>query len=182
MSNKKKVKNQEEVIDEEIMTEEENAVLISKKDFDELDEKYQKVENSYQRLLADFENYKRRSVKEILDAETSGKVEVLKQIVDIADNFDRSMKFDVQTEEFKKGIEMLHSMFGEKLANVGLEEVEAEGELNPDIHQAIGIDNKDDIEDDHITEVLQKGYMVGEKLIRPAMVKVNKKPEKSDKK
>lgn len=144
-------------------------------DYKKLNDDFEKVTNSYQRLLADFENHKRRTAKEMLDEKLKGKEEVLKQILDIVDNFDRALSFDANTDEFKQGIEMVHTMFKERLQVVGLKEVVTEGELDADIHQAIAIDNIDDVEDNHILETLQKGYYVDEKLIRPAMVKVNKK-------
>lgn len=175
--------NQEEVLEEKIQEEtennddvkEENNNKIDIQEYEKLEEKYNKVENSYQRLLADYENLKRRSANEVLDAKVKGKIEVVEKIIDIVDNFDRSMSFDAGTEEFKEGIQMLHKMFGERLKAIGLEEVRTEGELDPEIHQAIAVDNLEDVEDDIITEVLQKGYVVENKIIRPAMVKVNKK-------
>ncbi len=147
---------------------------IDKKEYDELNEKYSKLEGSYQRLLADFENYKRRTSNEILESKTKGKSEVFEKLLDIIDNFDRSMEYDVQTEEFKKGIEMLHSMFNQRLEDLGLEEVETIGILDPNKHQAVMIDTVEGLEDDEIIEVLQKGYCVEQRVLRPAMVKVNK--------
>ncbi len=148
---------------------------IDKKDYDELNEKYSKLEGTYQRLLADFENHKRRTSNEILESKSKGKSEVFEKLLDIIDNFDRSMEYDIQTEEFKKGIEMLHSMFNQRLESLGLEEVETTGVLDPNKHQAVLVDTVDGLEDDEIIEVLQKGYCVEQRVLRPAMVKVNKK-------
>ncbi len=148
---------------------------IDKKDYDELNEKYSKLEGTYQRLLADFENHKRRTSNEILESKSKGKSEVFEKLLDIIDNFDRSMEYDIQTEEFKKGIEMLHSMFNQRLESLGLEEVETTGALDPNKHQAVLVDTVDGLEDDEIIEVLQKGYCVEQRVLRPAMVKVNKK-------
>lgn len=167
----------ENLENDEILVEEKDSEekQVTNKEYEELEEKYSKLEGTYQRLLADYENSKRRNAIEVIDASTKGKVEVFEKIVDIVDNFDRSMQFDIQTEEFKNGITMLHGMFGERLANVGLEEVRHEGTLDPNIHQAISVEEVEDGEDDQILEVLQKGYCVGDKIIRPAMVKVSKK-------
>lgn len=148
---------------------------IDIKKFEELEDKYNKLENSYQRILADFENHKRRTSIELLDSKVKGKSEVFEKLLDIVDNFDRSMQFDIQTEEFKKGMEMLHSMLNERLDSLGLKEVDSSGIMDPNKHQAVMVENHDDLEDDQIIEVLQKGYCVEEKVLRPAMVKVNKR-------
>ncbi len=170
---------EEEVISEDIEQKdnekESDNSTVTQEEYNLLNEEFEKVKNSYQRLLADFENHKRRTAEENLLERTKGKEEVLKPMLDIVDNFDRALLFDVGTDEFKKGIEMVHNMLGERLASVGLSEVDSNGELNSDIHMAVSTDSVDDVEDNHITETLQKGYYVDDKLIRPAMVKVNKK-------
>lgn len=175
---------EEEIIEEVEINEEENFKeteeqiedkMISTKDYHELEEKYKKVETSYQRLLADYENTKRRNAQEVMDAKTKGKIEVFEKLLDIIDNFERSMAFDIQTEEFKTGIEMVHKMFTERLQATGLEEVNTKGTLDPNKHQAIMVEENEDFANDEIIDVLQKGYSVEEKIIRPAMVKVNKK-------
>ncbi len=164
---KKEKKKKEEVKKEKVKK-------INLKEYEELQEKYSKLEGSYQRLLADYENHKRRTSTEILDSKTKGKSEVFEKLLDIIDNFDRSMEFDVQTEEFKKGMEMLHSMFNQRLEVLGLKEVETTGILDPNKHQAVMVDTVEGLEDDEIIEVLQKGYCVEQRVLRPAMVKVNK--------
>lgn len=154
---------------------------VSQEEYDKLKEKSDKVEATYQKLLADLQNIKKRNAEEVIDAKNKGKFEVFKEIVDIVDNFDRSMQFDVNTEEFKKGMEMLQKMFKERLALAGLEEVRHEGVLDPSIHQAISVGEEEDFNDNEILQVLQKGYKIEDKIIRPAMVKVNQKNENNDK-
>lgn len=177
--NEEVIDEKEEKIEEETpitdSVEEEKSDTFSSEEYNALEEKYKKIENTYQRLLADYENHKRRTAQEVIDAKNKGKIEVFEQLLDIIDNFERSMQFDIQTEEFKTGIEMVHKMFDQKLKAAGLSEVETTGLLNPSIHQAIMVDEVEDKENDEILDVLQKGYCVEEKIIRPAMVKVNKK-------
>ncbi|MFV0289214.1 MAG: nucleotide exchange factor GrpE [Mycoplasmatales bacterium] len=198
MSNKEEITKEEivseaEIKEEEIVSEaeikeerteketddvsqtEEKTKTVSEQEYLQLQEKYKKVETSYQRLLADFENSKRRNAQEVMEAKTKGKIEVFEKLLDIIDNFERSMAFDIQTEEFKTGIEMVHKMFSERLQATGLQEVNTEGILDPNKHQAIMVEEDAKKENDEILEVLQKGYSVEEKVIRPAMVKVNKK-------
>lgn len=175
----KKTEEQEVDTNENLETkeieQEAQDVSINKDQFNKLEEKYNKIEHTYQRLLADYENTKRRNAKEVMEARNKGKIEVIENILDIVDNFERSMQFDAGTEEFKNGMTMLLKMFNERLEAVGLEEVRHEGELDPNIHQAIAVENNEKLDDDIITEVLQKGYRVEDKVVRPAMVKVNKK-------
>lgn len=150
-------------------------VIDEKEVESELQIKYDKVENSYQRLLADFENYKRRTANEILSSSLQGKVDVFKEIIDVIDNFERALQFEVDTKEFKDGIDMIYKILGEKLTKLGLKEIDTDDKMDPNKHQAIAVDNIEDKENDVITEVFQKGYEVEDKIIRPAMVKVNQK-------
>lgn len=132
-------------------------------------------EQKYLRLLADFDNLKRNNAKDVMNAKNNGKIEVFRELVDVLDNFERSMQYDPSTEDYAKGINMVHKQLIEKLENAGLEKVTTEGEMDANIHQAVMVDTVDDMEDDHIIETLQNGYKLEDRLIRPAMVKVNKK-------
>ncbi|WOO88950.1 nucleotide exchange factor GrpE [Mollicutes bacterium LVI A0078] len=132
-------------------------------------------EQKYLRLLADFDNLKRNNAKDVMNAKNNGKIEVFRELVDVLDNFERSMQYDPSTEDYAKGINMVHNQLIEKLENAGLEKVTTEGEMDANIHQAVMVDTVDDMEDDHIIETLQNGYKLEDRLIRPAMVKVNKK-------
>ncbi len=132
-------------------------------------------EQKYLRLLADFDNLKRNNAKDVMNAKNNGKIEVFRELLDVLDNFERSMQYDPSTEDYAKGINMVHKQLIEKLENAGLEKVTTEGEMDANIHQAVMVDTVDDMEDDHIIETLQNGYKLEDRLIRPAMVKVNKK-------
>ncbi|WOO87159.1 nucleotide exchange factor GrpE [Mollicutes bacterium LVI A0039] len=132
-------------------------------------------EEKYLRLLADFDNLKRNNAKDVMNAKNNGKIEVFRELVDVLDNFERSMQYDPGTEDYAKGISMVHTQLVDKLAAVGLEKVTSEGEMDANIHQAVMVDSVEDMEDDHIIETLQHGYKLEDRLIRPAMVKVNKK-------
>ncbi len=132
-------------------------------------------EQKYLRLLADFDNLKRNNAKEVMNAKNNGKIEVFRELVDVLDNFERSMQYDPSTEDYAKGINMVHNQLISKLEAAGLEKVAAEGVMDANIHQAVMVDSVEDLEDDEIIETLQHGYKLEDRLIRPAMVKVNKK-------
>lgn len=132
-------------------------------------------EQKYMRLLADFDNLKRNTAKDVINAKNNGKIEVFRELVDVLDNFERSMQYDPSTEDYAKGISMVHNQLVDKLQAVGLEKVTGSGIMDANIHQAVMVDNVEELEDDEIIETLQHGYKLEERLIRPAMVKVNKK-------
>ncbi len=138
-------------------------------------EEVNEYEQKYMRLLADFDNLKRNNAKDVMNAKNNGKIEVFRELVDVLDNFERSMQYDPSTEDYAKGIQMVHNQLVSKLEAAGLEKVETEGEMNANFHQAVMVDSVEDMEDDHIIETLQNGYKLEDRLIRPAMVKVNKK-------
>lgn len=138
-------------------------------------EEYDKIKDKYTRMLADYDNLKRRSALEGIESRTKGKIEVFEQLLEVLDNFERALKYEAGTKEFKDGINLVHKQMIERLENLGLEEIEAEGTLDHNFHQAVVTETIEDLMDDEIIEVLQKGYTVSEKLVRPAMVKVNKK-------
>lgn len=143
----------------------------------EIEEKTEvnEYEQKYLRLLADFDNLKRNNAKEVMNAKNNGKIEVFRELVDVLDNFERSMQYDPSTEDYAKGIQMVHTQLLSKLEALGLEQVEAQGIMDAKIHQAVMVESVDDLADDEIIETLQHGYKLEDRLIRPAMVKVNKK-------
>ncbi len=132
-------------------------------------------EQKYLRLLADFDNLKRNTAKDVMNAKNNGKIEVFRELVDVLDNFERSMQYDPSTEDYAKGINMVHNQLIAKLEAAGLEKVASEGVMDANIHQAVMVDQVEELEDDEIIETLQHGYKLEDRLIRPAMVKVNKK-------
>lgn len=137
--------------------------------------KEDEYEQKYLRLLADFENLKRNTAKDVLNAKNNGKIEVFREVVDVLDNFERSMQFDPTTEDYQKGIELVHKQLVDKLEKTGLEKVATDGIMDANVHQAVMVDTVDDLEEEEIIEILQHGYKLEDRLIRPAMVKVNKK-------
>ena len=140
-----------------------------------MEEKIKELEDKNLRLLADFNNYKKRMLEESLKSKNLGKIEVIRSVIDAVDNFERALKLKSEDLEFKKGMEMIYNNLIEKLKTFGVEEVETSGIMNPNIHQALMVDKVDNKEDDEIIEVLQKGYILDGILIRPSLVKVNKK-------
>lgn len=158
-------------VDEDLLEEEDSEVEI-------LNDKISELEEKHKRLLAEYQNYKRRSAEEALKSRNLGKIDVIKEIIDTADNLERALAhIDLENteDELAKGVAMVYNNLLLKLEKLGVKEIETEGCLNADLHHAVGTDSVDDVENDHITEVFQKGYLLEDTVIRHAMVKVNQK-------
>jgi len=137
----------------------------------------QENEEKYLRLYAEFENYKRRIQKENQTMKEYKAQDVLNDILPTIDNIERALQIDGEDEQFKslkKGVEMVHESLLNALKNNGLERIETEGQqFDPNFHQAVVQDDNPDFESGQITEELQSGYKLKERILRPSMVKVN---------
>lgn len=134
-------------------------------------------EEQYLRLYAEFENYKRRFQNE---AQTQKKYQAQKVLTDVLpalDNFERALKIEGDDESFnalKKGVEMVYDSLLKALEDNGLEKIKTEGEqFDPNFHQAVMQDDNPDFESGQITEELQAGYQLKDRVLRASMVKVN---------
>lgn len=168
---------QDEAIEE---TSDENVI-------EEIDPKDQKInelqqlayenEEKYLRLYAEFENYKRRIQKENEINKTYQAQRVLTDILPAIDNIERALQIEGDDETFKslqKGVQMVHESLINALKDNGLEVIKTEGEaFDPNIHQAVVQDDNPDFESGEITQELQKGYKLKDRVLRPSMVKVN---------
>ena len=126
------------------------------------------------RLQADFENFRRRTVKEKEELAAVITQNLLTDLLPLLDNFERAMAVEqTDGEAFQKGVEMIFTQLREVLDKHGLEGIEAEGKpFDPNVHQAVMRVENPDVEDGTITQVLQKGYQAKGRVIRPAMVQV----------
>lgn len=143
-----------------------------------LEAKLAEMENRYFRLHADFENSRRRAK---LDLESSEKYRAQKLITDllpVIDNFERALKMESDNEQVKsimQGMEMVYRSLLEALKNEGAQQIEAVGnEFDPQVHQAVMQVEEEGYDSNIVVEEFQKGYILKDRVIRPAMVKVNK--------
>lgn len=134
-------------------------------------------EEKYLRLYAEFENYKRRIQKENQINATYKAQGVLTDIFPSIDNIERALQIEGDDESFKslqKGVQMVHESLLRALKDNGLEEILAEGkEFDPNLHQAVVQDDNPDFKSGEVTQELQKGYKLKDRVLRPSMVKVN---------
>ncbi|HFO1642197.1 TPA: nucleotide exchange factor GrpE [Staphylococcus aureus] len=168
---------QDEAIEE---TSDENVIEeIDPKDqkINELQQLADENEEKYLRLYAEFENYKRRIQKENEINKTYQAQRVLTDILPAIDNIERALQIEGDDETFKslqKGVQMVHESLINALKDNGLEVIKTEGEaFDPNIHQAVIQDDNPDFESGEITQELQKGYKLKDRVLRPSMVKVN---------
>lgn len=139
---------------------------------EELEQQLAQAQEQYQRVLAEYANYKRRTDQEKEQLGAFVKGEALKALLPGIDNLERAVN-SPDGPEYRKGVEMVIRQFAETLTAMGLEEIPALGEVfNPELHNAVMREDADGVEVETVTEVYQKGYRLGGRVLRPAMVKV----------
>lgn len=126
------------------------------------------------RLQAEFENFRRRSRKEMDDVRATASAGLMGSLLPALDNFNRALRTPGNSfEDFMQGVQMIHTHLLNLLKDDGLETVHAKGKkFDPHMHEAVAVDTSGEHEDDMIVEVLQDGYILKGKLLRPALVKV----------
>ena len=130
-------------------------------------------EDKYLRLLAEYDNYRKRSQKEKEAAWTSAKADSVKEFLPVYDNLERALKQETADEAYAKGVEMIMTQFRTTLEKLGVTEIPAQGEtFDPNVHNAVMHIEDETLGDNTVAEVFQAGFKLGEKVIRTAMVKV----------
>ena len=126
-----------------------------------------------QRNQADFDNFRRRNASVRADSLEEGKRECIKALLPALDNFDRALQAEgAGDESWREGVRLVHRQLMDSLQKLGLSEIEAEGKFDPNVHEAVMQEKAEGRESGDILAVLQKGYRVGERIVRHSMVKV----------
>ena len=127
----------------------------------------------YMRLMADFQNYKKRVEKEKSDIYSYANEKMATELLTVLDNFERALDHECSDDGFKEGMDMIFKQLFDVLGKSGLAEIPALGEeFDPNFHNAVMTEYTDEYESGKVSGVLQKGYTLNGKVIRPAMVKV----------
>jgi molecular chaperone GrpE len=134
------------------------------------------------RRAAEFENFRRRIERERSDAYQRARVEVLVEFLPVVDNFERALSSlensGGDADALRHGVELIHKQFKDALTKFGLEPVEAMGQtFDPHLHEAVTIEPTDKHKENTVIEEFQRGYKIGDKLLRPAKVKVAATPK-----
>lgn len=139
----------------------------------ELEEELQEAKDKYLRLFAEYDNYRKRTAKEKTETYQNASVKCVEQLLPVIDSFERSLEAECADENFKNGMAMIFGQLKAFLENMNVTVLEALGEeFDPNFHNAIQQVESTEYESNHVCAVYQKGYILGDKLIRPAMVAV----------
>lgn len=132
------------------------------------------LKDKYMRSLAEYDNFRKRSVKDRENAYKFSKADVLTKLLPVIDNFERAAENDAASfEDYKKGIIMIHNQFNEILKNLDVEAFGEKGEpFDPNFHSAVMHIDDEEMGENVIADVFSKGYKIGEQVLRPATVKV----------
>ena len=173
--------NEEKTAEENAETEEkiensENAEEVTKEEVNPLQEKYDRLNNQYIRLAADFDNYRKRQEQEKEALLKYGAESTLKKMIEVLDNFERGLKAIETVEDCEKVKEcynLAYKNFKDVLTKAGLEAIKAEGEtFDPNFHEAVMQTPSTEHPEHTIIAELQKGYKLGDKVLRPTLVNV----------
>lgn len=161
-------KVEEEVLKKATSSEEKgkNNDIVPKQDYDEL-------EDRYKRVLAEFENFKKRSAKEREGLYNSILSDVIEVILPVVDNLENAVKVETQDENYRKGIELVLKQLQDVLNSKGVEEIKAIGEtFDPSLHEAVSSVQDNEKGEKEIVQEYRKGYKIGSRVIRHSMVVV----------
>lgn len=145
---------------------------------DESQAKAQEYLDGWQRARADFANYKKRVEREQAQVYQNAAASIFKRFLDVLDDLERALKNKPQEGDaaaWSSGVELVYRKFLSILESEGVSVMKAEGELfDPNLHEAISQEDNDHYESGQIIEVVKNGYVMGDKVIRPALVRVAK--------
>jgi molecular chaperone GrpE len=178
-----KTKEKDEVQQEEHKKKKKKDAIIEElqKLLEEKEENIKILQDKLLYLQAEFENFKKLKIKEKQEILMFGNEVLIRQLLPVLDNLDRALEHVSKTEDFKSiedGVGITLNEFLKVLEKSGVTRVDALGKkFDPNIHEALYQEERDDVEPDTIVSEFQKGYMLNGRLIRPSRVSVSKKPE-----
>ncbi|MGL6106579.1 nucleotide exchange factor GrpE [Romboutsia sp.] len=173
--------NQEEEVEAKVESQEDEIIednvsdINSKLQEKKLQEEFDSLNDQYKRLQADYSNHRRRTQEEKESIGIFANEKILNDLIPVIDNMERALDAceDKENSMFQ-GIDLVYKQLQSTLSKFGVEEIEAKGcEFDPNLHMAVMQDSVDGVEPNHVVEVLQKGYKLGIKVLRPSMVKVS---------
>lgn len=161
--NEENIKNEQ---NEQEQKENEKKEMVPKQDYDELDDRYK-------RILAEFENFKKRSLKEREGLYNSILSDIVEVILPVVDNLENAAKVETKDLNYKQGIELVLKQFKDVLASKGIEEIKTIGEtFDPELHEAVSSIQDENLGEKEIAQEYRKGYKIGSRVIRHSMVVV----------
>ena len=172
MATKKKAEEQE-IKEQEVTESEEVTEEAPLEEENEFEKKYNDVNEKYLRTLAEYDNYRKRTIKEKESIYPEAKAVVVEKFLPVLDNFQRAIDSAENKDAFYEGVVMLKKQMDEVLGALGVEEIKAVGEeFNPEVHNAVMHVEDEESGENIIVEEFQRGYKLGDRVIRHSMVKV----------
>ena len=146
---------------------------INKVEETNLKEKFEEQEDRLKRLMAEFDNYKKRSLKERENLYNSLLSDIVSSFLPVIDNLEKAVNSKTEDEGYKQGIELVEKQFLDVLSSLGVKEINSEGEtFDPELHEAVSSIQDETKGEKEIVQVYRKGYQIGSRVIRHAMVVV----------
>lgn len=143
-------------------------------EIDALKKQLEELNNRMLRTLAEYDNFRKRSQRERLEIYPEAVAATVAKFLPVLDNFERALSSECADPEFRKGVEMIFSALQESLTAIGVEEIAVQqgAAFDPAVHNAVLHVEDDALGDNVVAQVLQKGYRIGDKVLRHAMVQV----------
>lgn len=158
---------------DENVSEEESELNALKEAVDKAEKALEEAKDQHLRLMAEYQNYRNRTAEEKKKIYGDAKADCIKELLTVADTFDRAIEAECSDETYKKGVELTYDQLKKSFEKLGIKEISPLGEeFDPNLHSAIRQIEDSDFEENKICEVYQKGYVLGDRLIRPAVVAV----------
>lgn len=174
---KEQVSEQSGDVSEQAAQEEETAAEQGTQSEPSEEEKLKKEleesKDKYLRLMAEYDNFRKRSAKERLELSATVKGNTIGEILPVFDNFERALAAETEDTNYKAGVEMIFKQFGDMLTKLGVEIIDPIGQtFDPNIANAVNQIEDENLGENEVAQVFQKGYKIGDKVIRYAMVVV----------
>lgn len=145
----------------------------AKADLEAAQKELAEYKDKYLRLMAEYDNFRKRSVKEKADIYPEATAKAVEAFLPMADNFERALNTETTDEKYKSGVKMIYTQLGEAFKKLGVEVIDRVGEtFDPNLENAVSRIEDENLGENVVAQVFQKGYKRGDKVIRPAMVVV----------
>jgi molecular chaperone GrpE len=142
-------------------------------DVDRLQQELADLRDRSMRTLADFDNFRKRSERERQELRRYAVTEPMRDLLEVVDNLERALDAGGSAEDLKQGVEMIARQLKDLMRRNGVEAVDAEGQpFDPSVHEAVQRHDSEEVTEQTVAEVYQKGYRIHDRLLRPAMVSV----------
>ena len=173
MDNEEKKTSEEEVVETQELPTEEETQEEATPEINPFEEKYNTEHDNYLRLAAEYDNYRKRTLKEKEASYTNGKADAVAKLLPVYDNLERALNQPTEDEAYKKGVELTMQELVKIFSGLGVEVFGNPGDVfDPNLHNAVMHTESEEFPENTITQVFQKGFKLGDKIVRFAMVQV----------